>query len=425
MEQELQVLVIDFPGDAVGTLNMLADESHVFSTWRAGSLLEALDVLARRGFDIIVSELNLQDSYGLKTFETLRLHTRDIPIVIMTAAGNEQLALSAVEQGAQDYLIKGKVTTAALTRVIRYAVARHKGNHKGSEASQTAGRAIGILGAKGGVGATTVAAHFAIHIREQAARKQPGEKILLVDLDANASSTANLFQTKPQFTLADAATNLHRLDRKFWSGIVSETRFGVDLLNPPGSKGCTEMPAAERIRHVVRFARNLYPLVVVDLGVPTMLAMEVIQETRDVVLVATPNLMEMIEARRALCRLSEAGLTAEHVHLLWNRATRHQTNAIHAFEKATGRSAVRTISDCSAEIESAYSDGRLLDPRLPLHRETELLAARLLGCEIAPPSRSLLALLANVGFWREKAPPPPLNAENPSTPYSPTASSQK
>jgi len=425
VEQELQVLVIDFPDDAAVTLKMLGDDSQLFSTWRAGSLLEALDVLARRDFDAIVSELNLQDSYGLDTFETLRLHTRDTPIVIMTAAGNEQLALSAVEHGAQDYLIKGKVTTAALSRVIRYAVARHKGNQRNAEASQNVGRAIGLLGAKGGVGATTIAAHLAIRIREQSAREQPAEKTLLVDLNANALSTAALFQTKPQFTLADAATNLHRLDRKFWSAIVSETKSGLDLLNPPGSKGYTDMPAPERVRHVVRFARNLYSLVVVDLGVPTILAMEVIQEIQDVVLVATPNLMEMLEARRALQKLSEVGLTADHIHLVWNRVRRHQTAAIQAFEKATGRSAVRTIPDCAAEIEAAYNDERFLDSRLTLHKETELLAAQLLGREIPPAPRSLLALLANVGYRRDKAPPPPVKVENPLSPFSPTDNSHK
>jgi Flp pilus assembly CpaE family ATPase len=269
-----------------------------------------------------------------------------------------------------------------------------------------------------------VAAHLAIRLREQTEREHPREKILLVDLDANCASTSTLFQTKPQFTLADAATNLHRLDRKFWGGIVSETNFGVDLLNPPGSKGCTEMPAAERIRHVVRFARNLYPLVLVDLGVPTTLAMEVIQETQDVILLATPNLMEMLEARRALGRLSEASLSADHIHLVWNRVTRQQTGAIRAFEKATGRSAVRTISDCSAEIEAAYSEGRFLDPRLPLHKESELLAAQLLGHEIAPASRSLLALLANVAHRREKALPLAVKVESRS-PSFPTANSHK
>ena len=107
--QVLQVLLIDTPEDLVNTMKMLADESQLFSTWRAGSLLESLDVLARRSFDIIVSELNLADSYGLDTFEALRLHTRDIPIVIMTAANNEQLEenLKICEQGPlPDELVK-------------------------------------------------------------------------------------------------------------------------------------------------------------------------------------------------------------------------------------------------------------------------------------------------------------------------------
>jgi Flp pilus assembly CpaE family ATPase len=428
MEQEtrvLEVLLVDSPEETSGTLKMLADESQAFSTWRAASLLEALDVLARRTFDIIVSELNLPDSYGLDTFETLRLHTCGIPIVIMTSAINEPLAFSAVERGAQDYLIKGKVTNAALNRVIRYVVARYHGSQRGSETDQTTGRVIGVLGAKGGVGATTVSAHLAMELREQAARGQPDAKILIVDLEANSSSAAVLFQTKSQFTLADAAANLHRLDRKFWSAIVSEARPGVDLLSPPGGKGYTEMPAPERVRHVVRFARKLYPLVLVDLGAPSLLAMEVIQETQDLVLVMTPNLIEMIEARRALERLAETSLTADHIHLLWNRVTRHHAGAIRTFERAIGRSAIRAIPDCSAEIESSYCDGRFLDPRLPPHKEAELLAAHLFGRDTIRASRSLLALLTNVGSRREKPALRPAKAESPASPSAPTADSLK
>ncbi|MGP8245371.1 MAG: response regulator [Bryobacteraceae bacterium] len=412
MEKELQVLVVDSLEDSAATEKMLADEDQVFHSRSAASLLEALNVLAERGFDIIVSELNLPDSQGLATFEALRLHTRDIPIVVMTTAANEQLAFSAVEHGAQDYLIKGRVTTAALIRVLRYAVARHKGIHRGSGESQSVGRTIGVLGAKGGVGATTVAAHLALGLREETVREQAARvpaaperadpKVLLIDLDANSSSTSFLFQTKPEFTLADAATNLHRLDREFWSGIVSETGCGVDLLNPPGSRGYTEMPPAERVRHVVRFARNLYSLVVVDLGAPSVLALEVIQEVQNVVLVVTPLLMEMLEARRALAKLTEIGLTGDRIHLVWNRATRQQAGAIRLFEKAIGRSAARMIADCSAEIESKFSDGRFLDSSLPLRKETAQLAAHLLGRDAARAPRSLVAFLANVAPRRHK-----------------------
>jgi Flp pilus assembly CpaE family ATPase len=413
VEKELQVLVVDSLDDSAATEKMLADEGQVFHSRAAASLLEALNILAGRGFDIIVSELNLPDSQGLATFEALRLHTRDIPIVVMTTAANEQLAFSAVEHGAQDYLIKGRVTTTALTRVIRYAVARHKGTHRDPGESRIVARTIGVLGAKGGVGATTIAAHLTLGLREQtlqeqAAPEQAEQKVLLIDLDANSSSTSFLFQTKTEFTLADAATNLHRLDREFWAGIVSETRYGVDLLNPPGSRGYTEMPAAERVRHVVRFARNLYSLVVVDLGAPGPLALEVIQEVQNIVLVVTPFLMEMLEARRALAKLAEIGFTGDRVHLVWNRTTRQQAGAIRVFEKAIGRSAVRTIADCSAELESKFSDGRFLDPSLPLRKETAHLAAHLLGRDTVRTPRSLMALLAHVAPRRHKMAQPPV-----------------
>jgi hypothetical protein len=90
-----------------------------------------------------------------------------------------------------------------------------------------------------------------------------------------------------------------------------------------------------------------------------------------------------------------------------------------------GRTAVRTFPDCSAEIESNYCDGRFLDPRLPLHKEAELLAAQLLGRDVARASRSLLALLAHVGLRRDKAPPPPVSADRGLTPSAPTANANK
>jgi Flp pilus assembly CpaE family ATPase len=418
VENELQVLVVDSQEDSAATARMLANEGQMFQASLAASLLEALNILAGRGFDIIVSELNLPDSHGLSTFEALRLHTRNIPIVVMTTAANEQLAFAAVEHGAQDYLIKGRVTTPALTRVIRYAVARHKGTHRDSGETRNVARTIGVLGAKGGVGATTIASHLAVEFRDQALQEQAArdqtapeqaeQKTLLVDLDANSASTAFFFQTKPEFTLADAATNLHRLDREFWAGIVSETSYGVYLLNPPGSRGYTEMPAPERVRHVVRFARNLYSLVVVDLGAPSALAMEVIQEVQNVLLVVTPHLMEMLEARRALTKLAEIGLTPDRIELVWNRVARQHANAMRAFEKAIGRNAVRSIGECTAEIESKFGDGDFLASNLPLRKDVAQLASHLLGRDTSRPTRSLMALLAHVTPRRDRTAQPPV-----------------
>jgi hypothetical protein len=104
----------------------------------------------------------------------------------------------------------------------------------------------------------------------------------------------------------------------------------------------------------------------------------------------------MIEARRALAKLAEIGLTPDRIHLVWNRTARQQAGTIRIFEKGISRGAVCTIADCSAEMESKFSDGRFLDSGLPLRKDTAHLAAHLLGRETGRVPRSLMALLTHV-----------------------------
>jgi len=89
-------------------------------------LSSAFDNLAAEQFDIIVSDLGLPDSKGIDTF--LRVHTRypGIPIIVLTGMNDEELALKAVQSGAQDYLVKGRVEGDLLIRSMRYAIERQK-----------------------------------------------------------------------------------------------------------------------------------------------------------------------------------------------------------------------------------------------------------------------------------------------------------
>ena len=77
-------------------------------------------------FDIILLDLSLPDSQGLASF--LDLHDRypSIPIVVLTGVNDQTLAISAMQQGAQDYLIKGQVDSNLLLRSIRYAIERER-----------------------------------------------------------------------------------------------------------------------------------------------------------------------------------------------------------------------------------------------------------------------------------------------------------
>jgi signal transduction histidine kinase len=129
------LLVEDNPSDARLLREVLQEmDSAEFEMIHVERLSEALDCLARKRFDVILSDLSLPDTYGLETLIQLHEQAPGIPIIVLTGNDDETLGLKAVQTGAQDYLTKGKVDCSLLVRTIRYAIERHR---MGVELEQT------------------------------------------------------------------------------------------------------------------------------------------------------------------------------------------------------------------------------------------------------------------------------------------------
>ncbi|WP_224269562.1 bacterio-opsin activator domain-containing protein [Haloprofundus salinisoli] len=102
-----------------------ASEAHsVPSLRRADCLTAGLELLDSRDVDVVLLDLGLPESQGLETLETVLEHTAHMPIVVLTGLKDEAVGLQAVEQGAQEYLVKDELTSALLQRSLRYAIER-------------------------------------------------------------------------------------------------------------------------------------------------------------------------------------------------------------------------------------------------------------------------------------------------------------
>ena len=93
---------------------------------RVDRLSTALEKLATGSCDAVLLDLSLPDAYGLETLGRMRRDGPSVPIVVLSGLNNEEVAVKAVEEGAQDYLIKGHTDGALLTRALRYAIQRHR-----------------------------------------------------------------------------------------------------------------------------------------------------------------------------------------------------------------------------------------------------------------------------------------------------------
>lgn len=127
------LLIEDNPSDAQLIRDLLADAMNnsisqtSFHLSHALRLEEGINQIHQQSFDIILLDLSLPDSFGLGTLERVARAAPSTPIVLLTGLDDELIALDAMQQGAQDYLVKGDVNSSALlARSIRYAIERQR-----------------------------------------------------------------------------------------------------------------------------------------------------------------------------------------------------------------------------------------------------------------------------------------------------------
>lgn len=122
--QPLSVLLIeDNPGDSRLIREALRDAGG----WRvevADRLSSALPRLTAGGIDVVLLDLSLPDVQGFDTFVRVHAAAPSLPVVVLTGLSDETLAIRAVQEGAQDYLVKGDVTPQMLNRSMHYAIER-------------------------------------------------------------------------------------------------------------------------------------------------------------------------------------------------------------------------------------------------------------------------------------------------------------
>lgn len=130
--QELKVLLLeDNPGDAFLIKFYLGEStSPVFNVSHAETVKGALDLLAANTFDIIISDMNLPDSFGVDTIKQLLSNDPGNLVIVLTGLTDEEVGLETVRYGAQDFLVKGKFDGKVLVSSVMFAFERFKLNKK-------------------------------------------------------------------------------------------------------------------------------------------------------------------------------------------------------------------------------------------------------------------------------------------------------
>ena len=119
------LLVEDSAADAYLLRKFLATVKHIELT-QVECLNEAIDCLQKNNFDAVLLDLSLPDSRGLNTVKRIHGARPKVAILVLTGLDDEEVAIAALREGAQDYLIKGDIQRTWLVRAINYAIERQQ-----------------------------------------------------------------------------------------------------------------------------------------------------------------------------------------------------------------------------------------------------------------------------------------------------------
>lgn len=121
------LLIEDNPGDARLIQEMLSRARGAsFELRHVERLSDGLRLIADDRPDVILLDLTLPDSAGLETFARVHKGAPHLPIIVLSGFAEEESAIRAVREGAQDYLVKGQVDRNLLVRSVRYAIERKR-----------------------------------------------------------------------------------------------------------------------------------------------------------------------------------------------------------------------------------------------------------------------------------------------------------
>jgi pilus assembly protein CpaE len=256
----------------------------------AGAELAALAQPGAKQPDVIVLDLRDQ-SHLPAALPVLKRQHPSTGVLIVANRLDPALLLESMRAGVNE-VVADPVTASDLEAAIGRLIAQRPATHPD-------GAIYAFLGAKGGVGTTTVAVNVA-----HALAKLAPKSTLLIDLHVANGDAAVFLGAEPRFSIVDALENTHRLDEAFFRGLLVNTKCGVDLL--ASSDRVMVAPIdMRRVRSLLEFAARHYRHIVLDVPRSDAALLDALEAANRITVVANQELATVRNASRMAAALRQ------------------------------------------------------------------------------------------------------------------------
>ncbi len=289
MGKKYRVVAIDDDKTLVRMVAMIFEKAG-YEVFTALNGREGLETVIKVKPDLVVLDVMMPDMSGLEVCRHLRSNpeTALLPIIMLSAKGQVEDKVSGFEAGADDYVQKPVAPKELLARA-------HALLQRVERAKTPAGRIISVVGAKGGVGVTTVAINIAVGLAER------NHSVVLAELRPYHGTAAYSLHLMPTQTLESLLEmDPHRIHQADVSRRLLPHDFGIRLLSAP--QHVSQHPLTEaHTNAILDGLTGLAEFVVVDLPhVYGEASRRTLERSNLVFLVTEPELLSLASARADL-----------------------------------------------------------------------------------------------------------------------------
>jgi pilus assembly protein CpaE len=289
---------------------------------------------------------------------------------------NHQLLLEAMRSGVQDFLAK-PVDPASLKEILLRFTEDIDARDRSS-----LDRLIVIMGAKGGVGATTVAVNIGVQLSVFARKR-----VALLDFANPLGNVHLLLDLHPKFTVRDAVDNMDRLDSHFFAGLLTRHKTKLEVLGgvtQPEEWQSIHIPSLER---VVNVAQNTFDMVLLDMG--SQFSSEwtsILRMARMILIVAEANVPALWTLERRLLALKGFGIDPERARVIINRWHKGDDDVLKGIQKDINRPVFASLPNDFRMANAAVNMGTPLQENHNnvLGSRYRQIAAQLAGLDVVP-----------------------------------------
>jgi pilus assembly protein CpaE len=255
-----------------------------------------------------------------------------------------------------------------------------------------------IMGAKGGVGTTTVAVNLGVQLAQVTQKR-----VVLLDFGRPLGHVALLLDLQTRFGLRDAIENLDRLDNHFFGGLLTTHKSGVQVLAGASHPDLWRGASVAALARVMNVAQSSADFVVADVG--SFFTSEwtpALQLARLIILMAETDVPALWSLERQLSAIRSAGLDPDRFRIIINRWHRSDEEALEAFEKKIKQTVSARLPNDFRQVSEAVNLGTALSRSSndPLVSKFRKLAFECAGMQQQEPEGKRGALL---GFFSAKS----------------------